>query len=355
VRVKVLLLSAVVASVSVSACNKAPAGQAAASGATPPAATGQGSGTPPGAPAPPAPPKPVPAVLPAVVARVNGEDIKKEDFEKMIKTIEANNGGRTIPPDRRDQILRELLDQLVVYTLLNQEAKTRGLTATDAEIDAKLQQVRQQFPTQEAFEKALQERNITVEGFKHDARMDVNATKVMEAELSTIPGPSDAEAKDFYTKNPNEFKEEESVRASHILIRVDPSADAATKAKAKATIDGVLKKAKAGQDFAKLAQQYSQDGSAAQGGDLDFFPRAKMVPEFSTVAFGLQKDQISDVVTTQFGYHIIKVTDRKPGRVVPFEEAAGQIKGYLERQKKQEKQNTFVEGLKKKAKIEVLI
>jgi len=354
VRVKVLLLSAVVASVSVSACNKPPAGQAAASGATPPAVAGQGSGTPPGAPAPPAPPKPVPAVLPAVVARVNGEDIKKEDFEKMIKTVESN-ARQPIPPDRRDEILRNLLDQLVVYTLLNQEAKARGLTATDAEIDAKLQQVRQQFPTQEAFEKALKERNITVEGFKQDARLDVSATKVMEAELSTIPGPSDAEAKEFYGKNPNEFKEEESVRASHILIRVDAGADAATKAKAKATIDGVLKKAKAGQDFGKLAQQYSQDGSAAQGGDLDFFPRAKMVPEFSTVAFALQTGQISDVVTTQFGYHIIKVTDRKPGRVVPFEEAAGQIKQFLERQKKQDKQNSFVEGLKKKAKIEVLI
>ena len=353
-RVKVLLC-AVFACVSVGACNKPPAGQTAANGATPPAVAGQGSGTPPGAPAPPPPPKPVPAVLPAVVARVNGEDIKKEDFEKMIKTVESN-ARQPIPPDRRDEILRNLLDQLVVYTLLNQEAKARNLTATDAEIDVKLQQVRQQFPTQEAFEKALKERNITVEGFKQDARMDVNANKVMEAELSSVPGPSDAEAKDFYAKNPNEFKQEEAVRASHILIKVEPGADAAAKSKAKATIDGVLKKVKAGQDFGKLAHEYSQDqGSAAQGGDLNYFPKGQMVPEFSAVAFALQPGQVSDVVTTQFGYHIIKVTDRKPGRTVPFEEAAPQIKGFLEQKKKQEKQNAFVEGLKKKAKIEVLI
>jgi len=102
-------------------------------------------------------------------------------------------------------------------------------------------------------------------------------------------------------------------------------------------------------------EQYSQDGSAAQGGDLNFFPKGQMVPEFSNVAFSLKKDQISDVVTTQFGYHIIKVTDRKPGRVVPFEEAAPQIKQFLESQKKQEHADAFIAGLKKKSKIEVLI
>src|SRR5262249_21395860 len=158
-----------------------------------------------------------------------------------------------------------------------------------------VQQLRGQFPTQAAFEKALKDRNMTPEGLRKDAVVDISVTKVMDAEVANIPGPTDAEAKDFYTKNPDRFKEEESVRASHILIRVDPNADAATKAKAKATIDTVLKKAKAGEDFGKLAQNYSQDGSAAQGGDLNFFPRGQMVPEFSNVAFALKPGQISDV------------------------------------------------------------
>jgi len=354
VREKVLVCL-VVACVAVGACKKSPAAQTAAAAATPAAVTGQGSGTPPAAPAaPPAPPKPVPVQLPDVVARVNGQDVKKDDFDRMIHTLESR-AGQPIPADRRDEILRGALDQLIVYTLLSQESKARGIKVETADVDAKMQQLRGQFPTQAAFEKALKDRGMTLEGLKKDAFIDISVTKLMDAEVATLPGPSDAEARDFYAKNPDRFKEEESVRASHILVRVDPNADAATKAKAKSTIDTVLKKAKAGEDFGKLAQTYSQDGSAAQGGDLNFFPKGQMVPEFSNVAFALKTGEISDVVTTQFGYHIIKVTDRKPGRVVPFEEAQAQIKQFLEGQKKQQHADSFIDGLKKKAKIEILI
>jgi peptidyl-prolyl cis-trans isomerase C len=333
--------------VSAAACKKAPAVQA---------ATTQ-SGTPAASTAPPqavTPPKPVPAQLPEIVARVNGEDVKKADFDRMVKTIEAR-AGQPIPPERRDEILRGALDQLIVYKMLAQESKTRGINVTDADVDAKIGELRKQFPTEDAFSKALQERGMTLDRLKSDARTDLSVSKLMDTEVATAPGPSDAEAQDFYAKNPDKFKQEEQVRASHILIRVDEKADAATKKKAKDEIESVLKQARAGADFAKLAQDHSQDGSAAQGGDLNYFTKDRMVPEFSNVAFGLKVGQISDVVTTQFGYHIIKVTDRKPARVVPFEEASAKIKEYLAEQKKQQHADAFIAGLKKKSKIEVLI
>jgi peptidyl-prolyl cis-trans isomerase C len=322
--------------------------------ATPPVAQGQGTGTPPTPPAAPTPPKPVPAELPEVVARVNGEDVKKADFDRMIKTIEGR-AGQPIPPDRRDEILRGALDQLITYTLLSQESKKRGLKIPDAEIDAKMAQLKAQFPTQAAFEKALKDRGMTVESLRKDAIVDLSVTKLVDTEVATLPGPSDADARDFYAKNPDKFKEDESVRASHILIRVDEKADAAAKKKARAEIDAVLKQVKAGGDFAKLAQEHSQDGSASQGGDLNYFTKGQMVPAFDKVAFELKPGQVSDVVTTQFGYHIIKVIDHKTGRTVPFEEAQAKIKEFLEGQKKQEHANAFIEGLKKKSKIEVLI
>ena len=339
------------------ACKKGPAATTqAGTSAAATAATPAGSGQPgvPGQPAATPPPKPVPAQLPDILARVNGEDVKRADFDRMIKTMEGR-AGQAVPPDRRDEIYRGALDQLVTYTLLKQEAKARNIKIDDTEIDAKMQELKGQFPTPDAFDKALKERNMTLDSLKSDARADLSVNKVMEAAVANIPGPTDAEAKDFYDKNPDKFKQDEQVRASHILVRVEPNADAKAKARAKAEIESVLKELKAGGDFAKLAQQHSQDGSAAQGGDLGYFPHGQMVPEFDKVAFSLPVGQLSGVVTTQFGYHVLKVTDRKPARTVPYEEAQAQIKQFLEQQKKQQAADTFIEGLKKKAKIEILI
>jgi peptidyl-prolyl cis-trans isomerase C len=338
------------------ACRKAPAPATGTAGtATQPATAKPGAPPPvPGQPAAATPPKPVPAQLPPVIARVNGEDVKKDEFDRIIHTMEAR-AGQPIPPDRRDEILRGAIDQLVVYTLLSQESRKRGIKVEDKEIDAKMSQLKGQFPTQDAFEKALKDRGMTVDSLRKDARIDISVTKLMEAETAALPGPSDLEAKSYYEKNPDRFKQDESVRASHILVRVDEKADAATRKRARAEIDSVLKQAKAGADFAKLAQQHSQDGSAAQGGDLNYFSKGQMVPAFDKVAFELKPGQTSGVVTTQFGYHIIKVVDHKPGRTVPFEESEQQIKQFLGEQKKQQHAEAFIDGLKKKSKIEVLI
>ncbi|HEX6465456.1 MAG TPA: peptidylprolyl isomerase [Vicinamibacterales bacterium] len=352
-RFKLFVCVAVLA-LAATACKKGSAAAAAASttAAAKPAGSSQ-AGTP-GQPSAATPPKPVPAQLPDVLARVNGEDVKKADLERMIKTMEGR-AGQAVPPDRRDEIYRSALDQLVVYTLLKQEAKTRNITIDDNEIDAKMKELKGQFPTQEAFDKALKDRNMTADSLKSNARADLSVNKVMESAVSNIPGPTDAEAKDFYEKNPDKFKQEEQVRASHILVRVQPNADEKAKARAKAEIDSVLKQLKAGGDFAKLAQQHSQDSSAAQGGDLGYFPRGQMVLEFDKAAFALPVGQLSGIVTTQFGYHVLKVTDKKPARTVPFDEAQAQIKQFLEQQKKQQAADGFIEGLKKKAKIEILI
>jgi peptidyl-prolyl cis-trans isomerase C len=355
-KLKLFVCVALVA-VMAAACNKGPAANAnksATPGAT--AATPAGSGQPgaPGQPAVQAPPKPVPAQLPDVIARVNGEEVKKADLERMIKTMEGR-AGQAVPPDRRDEIYRGAIDQLIVYTLLKQESKNKAVKVDEAEINQKVTELRGQFPTQEAFQQALKARGMTEDSLKSDARVDLSVNKVMDGAVANVPGPTDAEAKDFYNKNPEKFKQDAQVRASHILVRVDPNADAKTKARAKAEIDSVLRELKAGGDFGKLAQKHSQDGSAAQGGDLGYFPKGQMVPEFDQVAFSLPVGQLSGIVTTQFGYHILKVTDKKPPRTVPYEEAQAQIKQYLEQDKKQKAADAYIESLKKKSKIDILI
>jgi peptidyl-prolyl cis-trans isomerase C len=301
----------------------------------------------------PAPPKPMPAQIPDVLARVNGEAVTKTDFDRLIRNMELGSGP--IPAERRDEVLRRALDQLVTYTVLMQEAKTRDVSVADAEVDARVQKMQSQFPSEAEFKKALAARSTTLERLRADARIDLIIGKMMDTALEGQTPPTDAEIREFYDKNPSNFQQKEAVRASHILILVDEKADAAAKQKARATIDAVLKRAKAGEDFAALAREHSQDGSAAQGGDLGFFGRGRMVPAFDQVAFSLKPGDISDVVTTQFGYHVIKVAEQRAPTTVPFEQVSERIRKFLTEQKKQQRASAFIDDVKKRAKIEVLV
>ena len=354
-----------------SACRKPPAGSAQAAPGQTPAATPAGTPAAPAAtpttgqaapagaaPAPaPAPVKPLPPQLPDVLARVNGEPVTKVDFDRLIKNMEAtaNQPLSMVPEDRRNEILRNALNQLVTYTVLLQETRARKIVVTDAEVEQSVQQMRSQFPNEDAFKKALAARGMTVEKLKSDAKVDMSINKMMDAEVANEHAPSDAQVREFYDKNPDKFKQDESVRASHILFRVPENADAATKKKALEQAQSVLKQARGGADFAELAKKYSADGSAQQGGDLNFFTKGQMVPEFDKAAFALKTGEISDIVTTQFGYHIIKVTDRKPASTVPFDQVSERIKDYLLQEQKRQHAENFINALKQKAKIEVLI
>jgi len=296
----------------------------------------------------------MPAELPDVLARVNGEAVTKADFDRLIKNMELR-ANQPVPAERRDEVYRKALEQLVTYTVLSQETRARKVNVTDAEIESGIQQMRAQFPNEEAFKKALESRGMTIDKLKADTRIDISINKMVEAEVSTQAPPTDAQVREFYDKNPDKFKQDEAVRASHILFRVDETADAETKKKAMDQAQSVLKQARDGADFAELAKKHSADGSAQQGGDLNFFTRGQMVPPFDQAAFAMKPGEISDIVTTQFGYHIIKVTERRPAAAVPFEQVSGRIKEFLTDQQKQEKADAFIQSLKERAKIEVLV
>ena len=332
-------------------CRKPPATENQKAESTPGAAqpvTGDAAPAPAGGTAPdakpPEPPRPVPETIPAIVARVNGQEIPKADFDRLLKQMESQ-AGQAVPKERRDEIYRALVDQLVTYTALEQESRARGIEVTAAEAkqvsDAKIAELRKQIPDPKAFNKALAERNMTLDRLRSDIRKEIAISKMMEAELANTV--TEAEIREFYDKNPDEFN---GVRASHILIRPE-GFDDASKTKARTTAEGVLKEARGGTDFAELARKHSGDGSAQQGGDLGFFTKASMVPAFSNAAFALEPGQISDVVETQFGFHIIKLAERKN---IPLAEATPKIREFL----MDKRQQAFVAQIKSKSKIEVL-
>lgn len=304
----------------------------------------------------PAPVKPVPAQLPDVIARVNGETIGKAEFEKAVKTVEEQSGS-TVPADQRDRVYRNILDQIIGYKLLLQETRTRNVMVPAAEIDARIAQIQGQFPSEEAFKQTLEQQKVTVEQLRADARSEMVVTKMLQSEVEAKVSVKSEQVADFYQKNPDKFVQDERVRASHILTSVPQSADAAAKQAAKAKAEGILKDVKAGKDFAALAKQYSQDpGSAQNGGDLNYFGRGQMVPQFDQAVFAMTAPgQTSDLVETQFGYHIIKLTEKQPSRTVALDEVRPQIQQYLENQARQEATQKFVEALKAKGKIEILM
>ena len=329
------------------ACNKSPAKDAATT--APPAADASA----PGAPAEAV--KPVPEKLPDVIARVNGESVSRKEFEDYVQNLEGRAGG-PIPAEQRDRIYRGLIDQLVGYKLLLQEAKARKLVVPDADVDAKIAEVKRQFPSEDLFMQTLIDRKLSLDQMKADARRDIAISKLIEGEIASKVALKPSQVEDFYKNNPEQFQQPEQVRASHILITVPENADATAKAQAKAKAQKVLNDVKAGKDFAALAREHSQDpGSKVNGGDLGFFAQGQMVGPFNDVAFSLKPGATSDLVETQFGFHIIRVAERKPARTVPLEEVRTRLEQYLQNQNRETEADAFVKSLRSKAKVEILV
>jgi peptidyl-prolyl cis-trans isomerase C len=304
---------------------------------------------------PPATAKPVPTQLPEILARVNGETVTKTEFERAVQNLEGRAGG-PVPPDQRDRIFRGVLDQLIGYKLLAQETKSRNLQVPEAEIEARIAEIRKQFPSEDLFAQMLEQRKLTVDQIKADARQDMAVAKMIETEIAGKVEVKAEQVQDFYVKNPDQFKQQERVRASHILIAFPEGADAAAKAQARTKAEQVLADVKAGKDFAALAKQHSQDpGSAVNGGDLGFFQQGQMVGPFNDTAFSQTVGTTSDLVETQFGFHIIKVNEKQPSRVVPLDEVRPKVEEYLQNRNREQQTEAFVNSLKSKGMVEILI
>jgi len=307
------------------------------------------------APGQPAAIKPVPAQLPAVVAKVNGEAIERWEIENAVKQVEARAGG-PVPPDKRDEVLRGVLDQLVAYHLLAQESRARKLGVTDADVQARMTSLRQQFPTEDAFKQGVAAQAMTVDQLLKQTRMGLEIAKIVDAEVNSKVAVQDADVDAFYRQNVERFKQGETVHASHILIGVPQNAEPVQKEQARTAAQALVKKIRGGADFGAIAREQSSDtDSARNGGDLGFFPKGQMTPAFDAAAFALKTGTVSGVVETPFGFHIIKVIARRPPRTVPFAEASPQIKQFLMQGQRETKLEQFVTQTKAKSKVEILV
>jgi peptidyl-prolyl cis-trans isomerase C len=288
-----------------------------------------------------------------VVVTVNGVAITQGELDRATQALLAQN-RMTAPtdPEQKKKIEEASLNQIVAAEILYQAAKKQDFPDLNKKVDAKFDEGKAKFPTKEEFEKALKDNGITVQELKDLLKRDVIINNYIETQISSKITVSTEQAKKFYDENLDKFKKPESVHASHILIGVDPKATAEEKLKAKQKADDLLKQVKGGADFAELAKKDSTCPSGKNGGDLGEFGRGQMVKPFEDAAFGLKPGEVSGVVETQFGYHIIKSTGKTEGGAVPFDQVKGKIEEYLKGTEVQKQVMAKIEELKKSAKIE---
>jgi len=294
---------------------------------------------------------PVPANEIAVV--VNGVPMTESEVNAEIKE-RLDKAGKQIPPneveENKKRIRPHVLEDMIVDRLLDEQVKKAGITVTDGDVNDRINEIAaQQRKSLDDYKSSLESQGQSFE----QTREQVKKALVCEKLIGPVE-VTDILAISFYTQNEEFFNAPERVRASHIFFKPDPDDPTRDRAKGKALIRAglVQAKAKMGSDFAMLARKNSEDAATREkDGDLGFFAKGTMDKNFEITAFRMQPGQISDIIETDYGYHIIKVTDRKPAVSMSFEQAKPIIVRTLKRKIVERKSVEYIEKLKAEAKI----
>jgi peptidyl-prolyl cis-trans isomerase C len=292
-----------------------------------------------------------------VVARVNGTLIKRKDLDTAVQALSTQMArrGRSIPPSQSASLEHDVLDELIGRELLLQEGSKHIPADISQKVQEQVDQTKTQLGGEDEFKKTLAGTGITPEEYAQRVRDNLIIHETVDS-IDKGVTISPAEVRAYYDKNPDQFKQPESVRASHILIRFAPDASDDVKKAKRAQIDAARALVKGGQSFAEVAKKVSEDpGTAPKGGDLGYFSHGQMVPEFDVVAFSLKTNQVSDVITTQFGYHILIVTGHKPAQTMAFDDVKDELTNYLKQRKGNEVTRDHIAELRKTAKVDVML
>jgi peptidyl-prolyl cis-trans isomerase C len=293
-----------------------------------------------------------------VVAKVNGVGLPRADFDRSWAFFLQRSGIPSNHAEKDGQVTefrKQVLDRLIDEELLFQEAKSLKMIVGKDVVDAQIEKSRSQFPTTEAFKEALAKNQLTEDGLRKVFSRNLSIQAYVEKKIAKDITVSDAEVHDFYTGNKDKFESPEQAHARHILVTVDEKADDQTRQAQKAKAEDLLAQLKGGADFGELAKKNSDCPSAPEGGDLGFFGHGQMVPEFDAAAFALKPGELSEVVTTKFGYHIIKLDEKKEAGLVAETDAAPKIREYLVSEKTGAALEQKLKALREKAKIEVVM
>jgi len=290
-------------------------------------------------------------------AVVNGFVITQHEFDREMKgTLRRFAGmGKTVQKDQMQILRKQVLENLINLEVLYQESQNNGIKISEGAVNIQLNAIKTKFQNEDDFEKALLNMDLSEADLRSQIRRELAVRQLIDQQFVEKTSVSEEEAKGYYQSHPDDFKKPEMVKAQHILIKIDPKADGSHKAEARKKIEDIQNKLKKGEDFASLAKEFSQCPSSASGGDLGYFTRKQMVKPFAEAAFALAPGEVSRVVETEFGYHLIKSVDKKPATSVAFEDVKEKLQEVLKHKKIGDQVGEYTESLKSKAKVERFI
>jgi peptidyl-prolyl cis-trans isomerase C len=290
----------------------------------------------------------------SMVVTVNGREVFEDEIAKEMDRIETQLSGRVSSEQMGGMtniIRQQAINNMVSRVLLEQAADREGITIGEEKVNERSEQIRSGFTSEEMFLEQLNASGLTEAGFKQEIELAIKIETLLESQTGDIAKIPDAEVRDFYEGNIDRFKRAERIKASHILIPIAEMDGEAERVEKRQKIESILDEVRGGADFAEMAAEHSSCPSKTRGGDLGFFGKGQMVEEFENAAFALEVGDVSGIVETKFGYHIIKLTDHEEASTIPFEEARADIESYLTGQKKQQVVTSYIDTLRTAAVI----
>lgn len=290
-------------------------------------------------------------------ARVNGNEVSNSALEKNFEEYQRENDVNIAAiryPNRVKEMKRDVLEHLIDQELVWQRVQAKKLFSSAEEIDASLQEIRAQFDSEDRFLTRITIDGFTPESYRAHVRRTASVANYMQ-NISASATVSSADVNEFYVNNPDKFQMTETVKVRHILLKVHPNANEESRAPVREKMDSIIDQLANGADFAALATSYSEDTSAAQGGDLGYFHHGQMVKPFDDAAFALAVGETSGIVETVYGLHVIRVEDRQPAKIVPEEMASEQIYDYLLDVNQRQAIRNELSELRAEAEIEILL
>ena len=303
------------------------------------------------------------AFLPSVIATIGNEKITKDEFIKEVQSSMRRMGGAQLPPQLMQQMAPKIAQGIVDKKILLILAKKAGINPGPELVIKAFEKWFAKLPSDKKtqFEDTLKKQGKTLENFKKE----ISSSKLQQENLATQNfleqaskgklNVTEEEAKKFYDSNPKYFKQPASVTASHILVKLKdntPAADKEAKAKAEKILAEVKKSP---EKFAEIAKNDSDCPSGKAGGSLGTFKKGQMVPAFEKAAFAMKKGEISNIVKTRFGYHIIKLADKKEASTVPFADAKDKIISHLKAMQMRAVKDKLLKDAKQSMKVKINI